>query len=154
LSLTMGAGLVIGCGEAPVAAPPQPSATPPAPGPSAATAPPKSKETFNANAWVRVAPDGAVTLIVASAEMGQGVETALAMLIGEELEVDWSRVSVDFAPVNPVYTNPIFHFQATGGSSTIRGSYTPMRKAGAAARMMLVAAAAKGWGVEEATCKA
>src|SRR5262249_4629900 len=148
LSLTMGAGLVIGCGEAPVASPPQPSATPPPPAPSAATAPPKPKEAFTANAWVRIAPDGSITLMVDRAEMGQGVETALSMLIAEGLEADWSRISIDFAPVDPIYQNPIFHFQATGGSSTIRGSYTPMRKAGAAARMMLVAAAAKGWGVD------
>ncbi|MFH7042513.1 molybdopterin cofactor-binding domain-containing protein [Paucibacter sp. JuS9] len=103
--------------------------------------------TFAPNAWLRITPDNKITVICGSAEMGQGVLTAIPMLVAEELEADWSLVSVEQAPVDAAYNNPMFGMQATGGSTTVRAHWTPVRQAGAAAREMLVAAAAKKWGL-------
>ncbi len=102
---------------------------------------------------MRIAPGGAVTVLVDKAEMGQGIETSLPMLVADELDADWSKVRIEFAPVAPEYKNPVIGSQGTGGSTTIRGSFLPMRTAGAAAREMLVAAAAAMWGVEPASCR-
>ena len=104
-----------------------------------------SEVAFAPNAWLRITPDNRITVLCGSAEMGQGVLTAIPMLIAEELDADWDRVSVEPAPVNKVYDNPMFGLQATGGSSTIRAHWLPLRQAGAAAREMLVAAAAAHW---------
>lgn len=109
---------------------------------------------FKPNAWIRISPDNTVTLITARSEMGQGVMTALPMLIAEELEVDLARVRTEWAPVDPAYVNPLLGMQATGGSTSVRGAWKPLREAGAAARMMLIAAAAKEWGVPERQCRA
>ena len=106
------------------------------------------------NAWVRIAPDDSVTLLIDKSEMGQGVSTSLAMLLAEELELDWKRIKTEFAPAAPAYFNPLFGLQGTGGSTSIRASWGPLTKAGAAAREMLVSAAAKRWGVEESACRA
>ena len=92
--------------------------------------------------WLRIAPDDSVTMMIPSAEMGQGITTSLPMLIAEELEIDWRKVQFEFAPANPAYANPIFHMQATGGSTSIRAFYSPLRQVGAAARAMLCRAAA------------
>ncbi|MEO5696722.1 MAG: xanthine dehydrogenase family protein molybdopterin-binding subunit [Burkholderiaceae bacterium] len=100
---------------------------------------------FSPNAYLRLTADGRVTVICGSAEMGQGVLTAIPMLLAEELDADWSRVSVEQAPVDKAYANPMFGMQATGGSTTVRAHWEPVRKAGAAAREMLVAAAAAQW---------
>jgi isoquinoline 1-oxidoreductase beta subunit len=102
---------------------------------------------FAPNAFVRVGTDGVVTVIVGYSEMGQGITTSLPMLVAEELEVDPSAVKFEQAPADPAYNNPDFGMQGTGGSSTIHGAFLPMRQAGAAAREMLVAAAAQRWGV-------
>jgi len=75
-------------------------------------------------AWLRVAPDDTVTVMIPSAEMGQGITTSLPMLIAEELEVDWRKIKFEAAPADPAYANPIFHMQATGGSTSIRAFYT------------------------------
>jgi isoquinoline 1-oxidoreductase beta subunit len=99
-------------------------------------------QVFAPNAFVRIAPDGRVTVIINKAEMGQGVCTSLSMLVCEELDADWSRVGFEFAPVDPVYAHPGFGIQMTGGSTSVAGMSEPLRKAGAAARAMLVAAAA------------
>src|SRR5437867_2320163 len=104
------------------------------------------------NAWVRIAPDNTVTLIIDKSEMGTGVTTSLPMLLAEELDFDWKKVQFEFAPAAPQYFNPIFGLQGTGGSTSVRASWGPLTKAGAAAREMLVAAAAKRWSVEPATC--
>ena len=104
-----------------------------------------SEVAFAPNAWLRITPDNRITVLCGSAEMGQGVLTAIPMLIAEELDADWDRVSVEPAPVNKVYDNPMFGLQATGGSSTICAHWLPLRQAGAAAREMLVAAAAAHW---------
>ncbi len=110
-------------------------------------------EEFSPNAFVRIATDGRVTVIVNKAEMGQGVCTSLAMLLAEELDADWARVGFEFAPVDPVYAHPGFGIQMTGGSTSVAAMSGPMRKAGAAARAMLVAAAAKGWAVGADECR-
>lgn len=99
------------------------------------------------NAFVRITHDGAVTVIINKSEMGQGVSTSLAMLLAEELDADWGKVGFEFAPVDPVYAHPGFGIQMTGGSTSTFAMSEPMRKAGAAARAVLVQAAAKKWGV-------
>jgi len=110
--------------------------------------------TFAPNAFVRVGTDESVTVIVNHSEMGQGTYTGLAMLVAEELEADWSRVRVEPAPVDPVYNHTIFGIQATGGSTSTWSEWERLRKAGAAARLMLTAAAADSWNVEQASCRA
>ena len=88
-------------------------------------------------------------------EMGQGTYTSISMLIAEELEVDLAQVQYEHAPPNDkLYANPLLGFQATGGSTAIRAAWQPLREAGAAARMMLISAAASQWGVDEASCRA
>src|ERR1700730_10652068 len=105
------------------------------------------------NAYVRIEADSSVILIMPKVEMGQGTFTSLPMLIAEELEVDLASVSVEHAPPAPdVYG--VQGDQSTGGSTSIRDCWLPLRTAGATARMMLVAAAAKKWGVPASTCKA
>ena len=115
-----------------------------------AAAPPS--EPVAANAWVRIAPDDTVTIVIDKSEMGQGIITALAMMLAEELEFDWKKVKTEFAPAAPVYFNPVFGLQGTGGSSSVRASWGPLTKAGAAAREMLIATAAQEWYVEPSTC--
>jgi len=109
--------------------------------------------TFAPNAWLRITPDNKVTVVCGSAEMGQGVLTAIPMLLAEELDADWKLVGVEQAPVDQAYNNPMFGMQATGGSTTVRAHWTPLREAGAAAREMLVAAAAAQWKVEAASLR-
>ena len=108
---------------------------------------------FTPNAWLRITPDDRVTVLCGSSEMGQGVLTAIPMLMAEELDADWKKVSVEQAPVDKAYNNPIFGMQATGGSTTVRAHWEPVRKAGAAARQMLVAAAAAQWKVGPDECR-
>jgi isoquinoline 1-oxidoreductase beta subunit len=97
--------------------------------------------------WVRIAPDGAITITVAKSEMGQGVRTSLALLTAEEMDADWGAVRVEQAGHDPRYGS-----QSTGGSASIRTSQRTMREAGAAIRAMLISAAAAAWGVPEAEC--
>ncbi|MDZ7812645.1 MAG: xanthine dehydrogenase family protein molybdopterin-binding subunit [Ideonella sp.] len=108
---------------------------------------------FVPNAWLRITPDGEVTILCGSAEMGQGVLTAIPMMVAEELDADWRRVRVEQAPVDKAYANPAFQMQATGGSTTVRGHWEVVRKAGAAARAMLVAAAAEQWKTSPDKCR-
>lgn len=109
---------------------------------------------FAPNAWLRIDTDGQVTILVASSEMGQGVMTAIPMLVAEELNADWAKVKAEMAPAKPDYFNPSFGAQATGGSTAVRAYWAPVREAGAVAREMLVAAAAETWGVSEQACRA
>jgi isoquinoline 1-oxidoreductase beta subunit len=111
-----------------------------------------SAAPFAPNAWLRIASDGGITILVDKSEMGQGVMTALPMLLAEELDADWNKVRAEFAPAGPEYKHPWFGVQGTGGSTSVRVGWEPLRKAGAAAREMLVAAAAKKWRVDPATC--
>lgn len=108
---------------------------------------------FEPNAFLRVASNGHVTVVCGFSEMGQGVLTAIPMLLAEELDADWKKVSVEQAPAAKAYANPLFGIQATGGSTTVRASWEPMRKAGAAAREMLVTAAAAAWKVKPEHCR-
>jgi isoquinoline 1-oxidoreductase subunit beta len=101
------------------------------------------------NAWVRITPDNRVTLILAKSEMGQGIMTALPMILAEELCLDWKQVTIEQAA-----TNPKIYDHGTGGSGSVSDSWLPLRQAGAAAREMLIAAAAKKWEVGTDTCKA
>jgi isoquinoline 1-oxidoreductase subunit beta len=112
-------------------------------------------EVFRRNAFVRIAPDGRITLIMPYVEMGQGTYTSIPMLIAEELEVDLEQIELEHAPPDEkLYANPLLGVQATGNSNAIRGAWQPLREAGAVARTMLVAAAAKRWSVDPATCAA
>ena len=106
------------------------------------------------NAWVRIGLDNVVTIMVARSEMGQDVYTSMPMLVAEELEVDMNKIKVEFAPPAEVYINALLGGQLTGGSTSVRDAWEKLRKAGASARMMLIAAAADDWGVAESSCKA
>ncbi|MGD8589606.1 MAG: molybdopterin-dependent oxidoreductase, partial [Chromatiales bacterium] len=120
----------------------------------AATEEAPATASFTPNAWIRIDPDGQVTLQVASSEMGQGIMTGIAMILAEELDADWSRVRAEFAPADKAYFNPKMGRQATGGSTAVRGFWTPLRTAGATAREVLLQAAAQHWGVEAGDCHA
>jgi isoquinoline 1-oxidoreductase subunit beta len=106
------------------------------------------------NAWVHISPDDKVTIVISKSEMGQGVETSLAMLAAEELECDWKRINTEFAPADKVYYDPAFGMQGTGGSQSMHSCWEPMRMAGATAREMLIGAAAQKWGVDASECRA
>ncbi|MCI0508425.1 MAG: xanthine dehydrogenase family protein molybdopterin-binding subunit [Gammaproteobacteria bacterium] len=106
-----------------------------------------SADSFMPSAWLSISPDNTITIKIAEVDMGQGVMTALPMLIAEELEADWSKIKVEHAPLEPAYG-----YQVTGGSDTIRTSWNTLRNAGAIAKTMLLAAAAKTWNVPESEC--
>ena len=112
-------------------------------------------EEFPLNAFIRIGTDETVTIIVNKSEMGQGVYTSLPMLIAEELEVDWSTIRFEPAPVDPAYNHTQWGpMQGTGGSTSIRSCWVQFRKAGAVARVMLERAAAETWQVAPADCLA
>jgi isoquinoline 1-oxidoreductase subunit beta len=108
---------------------------------------------FMPNAFVRIGTDERVTVIVNHSEMGQGVYTSLPMLLAEELDADWTKVGFESAPVDPKYNHPAFGMQMTGGSSSVWSGLEQFRQAGAAARAMLIAAAAQQWNVEASACR-
>jgi isoquinoline 1-oxidoreductase beta subunit len=111
--------------------------------------------SFAPNAFIRIPPAGKVTLVMPQAEMGQGVYTSLSMLLAEELEIAPDQIQLEHAPPdNKLYANQFFGEQMTGASSSVRAFYEPLRRAGATARTMLVAAAAASWNVEPASCRA
>ncbi len=142
-----GGGLLVGYrvgdrsgAAASAAIPPPPAAPPPA---------------FAPNAFIRIGTDGKVTLVMNQVEMGQGTYTSMPMLLAEELEVGLDQVQLEHAPPDDkLYGNPFFGDQETGGSSSVRGFYEPLRRAGATARTMLIAAAAQTWDVDPASCRA
>ena len=109
--------------------------------------------TFVPNAFLRIAKDGSVTVIGNHSEMGQGAYTSGAMTIAEELDADWTKIRVEPAPVDPAYNHPIYGVQITGGSTSTWSEWDRLRKAGAAARQMLLAAAAQTWNVDPSTCR-
>jgi isoquinoline 1-oxidoreductase subunit beta len=112
-------------------------------------------DSFAPGAFIRIGRDGSVTLIIGQVEMGQGTYTALPMLIAEELEVELNQVQIEHAPPDDkLFGNPVLGFQVTGGSTSVRVFWEPMRRAGATARTMLVTAAAKNWNVEPNSCRA
>ncbi len=107
------------------------------------------------NAWVVIEPKDTVVIRVAKSEMGQGSFTALSMLVAEELECDWSKVKAEFAPPHEnLARNRVWGDMSTGGSRAVRSSHEYLRKAGATAREMLIAAAALQWGVSASECRA
>jgi isoquinoline 1-oxidoreductase subunit beta len=107
---------------------------------------------FAPNAFIRIDSHGKITLIMPQVEMGQGVYTSLAMVLAEELDADFGQVVLEAAPPNTkLYANPVFGVQATGNSNSIRAFWTPLRKAGAATRALLVQAAARTWRVDVAS---
>jgi isoquinoline 1-oxidoreductase subunit beta len=109
--------------------------------------------TFSPSAFIRIDRAGAVTLIMPQVEMGQGIYTSIAMILAEELDVRLETVTLEAAPPNDaLYRNPVLGFQVTGGSTSIRAFWMPLRRAGASARAMLLGAAADHWRVDPATC--
>ncbi|MEH2562300.1 molybdopterin cofactor-binding domain-containing protein [Bradyrhizobium sp. AZCC 2289] len=103
--------------------------------------------------FVRISLEEGISLVMPSVEMGQGIYTAEAALLAEELDVRLDQIVAIAAPPDAsLYAQPLFKAQMTGGSTSIRGFWTPLRQAGAAARSMLVAAAAQAWGVHPDEC--
>src|ERR1700675_4295536 len=108
---------------------------------------------FAPNAFIRIDNAGSTTLVMPQVEMGQGIYTGVAMILAEELDADFAQVTLEHAPPNEkLYANPAFGIQATGGSTSVRVFWKPLREAGATARAMLVQAAAQQWQVEPASC--
>jgi isoquinoline 1-oxidoreductase subunit beta len=106
------------------------------------------------NAFIQIAPNDTVTILINKSEMGQGIETSIAMLAAEELGCDWKSIRTQFAPAAQVYFDPAFGMQGTGGSQSIHSAWDPMRKAGATVRETLIAAAAQKWSVDPSECHA
>jgi len=104
---------------------------------------------FSPNAYITISAAGLVTLMAPNPEIGQGVKTALPMILAEELEVKWDKIQVDMAPLDPKFGS-----QTAGGSGAIRSRFMPIRQAGATARMMLITAASQQMNVAEAECYA
>jgi isoquinoline 1-oxidoreductase beta subunit len=112
----------------------------------------KTGTAFKPNVWLEVLPDNAVIVTVNKSEMGQGVYTSLPMIVADELDADWKKVRMEVAPAADAYKDPAWGSQSTGGSSSIRHMMAPLRKAGAAAREMLLIAAAREWNVAVKEC--
>ncbi len=108
--------------------------------------------TFSPSVWLKILPDNTVIVVVNKSEMGQGVQTSLPMILAEELDADWRKIRTETAPAADKYKDPARGMQFTGGSSSVKDMYDPLRIAGAAARQMLLAAAAKTWKVPVSEC--
>ena len=111
------------------------------------------KNILEPNAWIRIHPDSSVTVMINHSEMGQGVTTALGMIVADELAADWSKVKTKIAPAAAVYKNPEYGIQATGGSTSVETSWELLRAAGAATRELLISAAAAIWKVPVSECR-
>lgn len=114
----------------------------------------RSTAAARLNAWVSITPDGRITLITPGAELGQGIYTALPLIVAEDMEADFADVTVAFCGYDPTYNNPMKGFQSTGRSAAVRGYYSLLRRMGASARDMLLAAAAQRWQVPVGQCVA
>ena len=110
--------------------------------------------SFKPNAFVRIGEDESVTVIANHSEMGQGIYTGLAMIVCEELDADWSKIRVEAAPADKIYNHTLYGAQITGGSTSTWTEWERLRKAGASARAMLIAAAAELWDVPASSCSA
>src|ERR1700740_662974 len=106
-------------------------------------------DAFSPNAYLKITPDNKITVAVARSEMGQGVRTSLPMILAEALEADWKQIQIEQAGASTLFGD-----QTTGGSASVRTTWDPMRKAGAAAREILISAAEMQWGGARASCKA
>lgn len=113
----------------------------------------EARGVFSPSAWVKVTPDNYVTVVVNKSEMGQGTYTALPMILAGEMNADWKRVRIEPAPAGNRYKDPAWGMQLTGGSTSVRHMYRPLREAGAAARQMLVKAASERWSIPEGECE-
>ncbi len=109
--------------------------------------------TFEPNAFLKITPDNQISVMINRLELGQGVHTSLTMILADELDADWGQMQAELAPAGNAYKDPIFGMQMTGGSGSIKHSFTQYREVGARARMMLISAAAKQWNVTEEQCK-
>ena len=140
-SAALGGGFVLGCYIPGFAASPE------------AEEKADSSSVFAPNVWLKIGLDDTVTVISSSMELGQGSMTGMPMLVAEELDVDWKNVKVQWAEADPAYGNPLRNGrQETVASISVRGYWQPLREAGAAARAMLVTAAAQTWKVPESNC--
>ncbi|MDR7335456.1 molybdopterin cofactor-binding domain-containing protein [Roseateles asaccharophilus] len=119
-----------------------------------ANAKPGSKPTEQPIAFVSIAKDGTTTILCNRMDMGQGIETGLAMICAEELEADWAKVRTGFGDQKPGYVDPAMGIHLTGGSNSVKNSYQQYRELGARTKAMLIAAAAQSWGVPAASLKA
>lgn len=117
-----------------------------------ATNAPANARAFAPNAWLQISPDNQITVIIDKSEMGQGIMTALAMIVAEELDGDFAQVSAKFARNDPVYKNTLLGSQLTGGSTGVPSSWDNLRKVGATARAMLLEAGARELGVAKSEC--
>ena len=113
-----------------------------------------ASDVFSPGPWLQITPDNQVTVLLCKSEMGQGIHTAIPMIVADELEADWSQVKTEMAPVEAEYADPVHHMHATFGSQSIRHLYQPLRKLGAAGREILVKAAANKWNVAASECEA
>ncbi len=143
VSFIAGIGLIVGCSS------PQSAAASSGADSTATTA-----DRLVPNPWIRIDKNGTVTVVINHSEMGQGIFSALGMIVAEELEADWSKIRTEMASMDPVYVNPAFGVQATGGSTSVRTCWDELRKAGAATRELLISAAASTWGVPSRECRA
>src|SRR6266853_2514092 len=117
--------------------------------------PDSTEGRFAPNAFIRIDHSGKTTFVMPQVEMGQGIYTAVAMILADELDVDFTQVALEHAPPSDkLYGNPFFQIQVTGNSNSVRAFWKPLRRAGAAARAMLVQAAAQPWQVDPASCSA
>ncbi len=114
----------------------------------------KNDPSLHPQLWVRISPDNQVTIVVSKSEMGQGVSTSLPMIVADELEAEWQQVRFVESPAGPEYVDPETGMQLTGGSTSVRHMYDPLRKLGATARQMLLLAAARTWKVPARECQA
>ena len=119
---------------------------------SAAEMEKQTSDLFSPSVWLRITPDNVIHAIINKSEMGQGVFTSLPMILVDELDADWNQIRVTVALAGDQYKDPIWGAQSTGGSSSIRHMFDPLRKAGAAAREMLITAASQTWGVPPGEC--
>lgn len=124
------------------------------PGVASAQAPKAgTKPTEQPLAFIAIAPDGTTTILCNRMDMGQGIETGLAMICAEELDADWSKVRTGFGDQKGAYVDPLFGIHLTGGSNSVKNSYQQYRELGARARAMMLATAAQQWGVPAASLK-
>jgi isoquinoline 1-oxidoreductase subunit beta len=121
--------------------------------PAGSAAPAVATGEVALNAWLRIAADDQVTIVVSQAEMGQGISTTLPVVLAEELGADWSRVQIESSPAAVAYQNPHARWQYTGNSESTIGFFELMRTMGASAREMLIAAAAARLGVKPEACR-